>query len=474
MKKLFTLFCAVSLVASAGAVSFVNPQHVPDKARKVFTTSPVELFAIDAPSIPVSEDKATFSVAEDGVITIDNVVAFYLGNYYMNAVGAWQLQFASGKDLAALVQVQGQDGTHIAGTFELGANKDTTLYGGFVVAAPGDTTEIVSANLTIVYNIDAARYEFALSAVCENAKTYTMQYSCPPDDVLAVDVAWMAKIELEDKPFVPTGDTIRLITPAYCPLDRYSVEGESDYCVTNADCTDADGKEYSIGFKWYPKNADNPLGLYTEEEDFDMMWANVYVVETQDILTIKQMALEVYEANDTIYMETNMLASDGNVYYAVLKNYTITATSVENLEFSSMSVDLEYLDIMGTIDFYGENEAYQVAVSVYVDPENIAGKYTDEDLELYGTYMLETATEEYLYVAKYTLEIAASGESYKLTGSMLCGTGVQYNFVIDGNPDTAIDHVNGEAPKAVKSLRNGQLVIKRNGMEYNAAGVRIR
>ena len=83
MKKLFTLFCAVSLVASAGAVSFVNPQHVPDKARKAFTTSPVELFAIDAPTVPVSEDKATFSVAEDGVITIDNVVAFYLGNYYM-------------------------------------------------------------------------------------------------------------------------------------------------------------------------------------------------------------------------------------------------------------------------------------------------------------------------------------------------------------------------------------------------------
>ena len=95
-------------------------------------------------------------------------------------------------------------------------------------------------------------------------------------------------------------------------------------------------------------------------------------------------------------------------------------------------------------------------------------------MELYGTYMLETATEEYLYVAKYTLEIAASGESYKLTGSMLCGTGVQYNFVIDGNPDTAIDHVNGETFPTVKILRNGQLVIKRNGMEYNAAGVRIR
>ena len=68
---------------------------------------------------------------------------------------------------------------------------------------------------------------------------------------------------------------------------------------------------------------------------------------------------------------------------------------------------------------------------------------------------------------------------YVANGNVTCGKNDLYSFIevtypaSTPGPSTAIDNANANA-NAVKVIRNGQLLIERDGKTYNAQGAKVR
>ena len=80
---------------------------------------------------------------------------------------------------------------------------------------------------------------------------------------------------------------------------------------------------------------------------------------------------------------------------------------------------------------------------------------------------------KYLFIVSGSFDVTVEGGNYSLTGSLVCTNEVQYNISISSGAQ-AIEQVNGAAVKAVKTIREGQVVIERNGVEYNVLGTQMK
>ena len=454
MKKIFSLVCATLLVMSVSATEFVGSHVVREKAA-------VETAKSQSFTIPQGQKKVVREVAkqatkaqlpadakvryervvaapttintrkspaavQDGIITVDYVQGIYLGDQ-AQLPGLWELQFFDGEDFTLDVAIVSADGTHICGNFELEEGD------GFIVLAPGDTVDIASGKLDITWSTDIKGYVFAMNVTGNDAKTYTMNYSCPEEDVFAVDYMsllwyqWLGipptPIELDDFIVIPTGETIQVAIEGYSFLYYFK---DGDFYA------DGRGDNCEITVNWFPKTEGSPLGKYTDAADF---WAEYCLVVIGDkVNKAKNVELEVTEANDTIYMDVNMLLRDGIVYHAVLKNYTITPKSQIDVEVATVSLNKSNLKTKGLLIFQGEGPAYMLNLGFYVK-EGIIGEYTEA--EMYnlnndkGSYIGDKSTASIVPIVNGNFKIEQSNDCYKLTGSLICQDENQYNFVID-------------------------------------------
>lgn len=481
MKKFFSLLCAVMLVMSASAkVSLADSKLSAKKtAIELKSQLPAEAFAADvrmariAPAA-VSDVKKAPAAVQNGVITVDYVQAFYLGDM-QDVDGLWEFGFFDGDDLVLDIALLGTDGTHIVGTYDMTAS-DASL-----VVAAGDTVALTTGSLVVAYDEAAKGYTFTLSATADNNASYTMSYACAKDDVVALDyLNFMlyqygladisdVYITLKDAPVVITGDTVEIAVPGYSSLEWYDETG--DYFAVGQN------DEYGIVIDWFPATAGTPVGTYKDATDFDFEYCYVVDLLQGAELAAETVELTVTEANDTIYMDVNMLAEDGNVYHALLKNYTITPKQTIDVVFTDQEISTDYMEDYGALEFIGANDAYMLDFVVAVN-EGIVGQYTEEDVlslnSARGSFFGDLSTMYVVPVVYCNLEITATANGYKMTGALVCENEIQYNVAVEGAIAEAVENVNADAAKATKAIRNGSLVIERNGIEYNALGAQIK
>ena len=128
----------------------------------------------------------------------------------------------------------------------------------------------------------------------------------------------------------------------------------------------------------------------------------------------------------------------------------------------------------GVVEFYGDGEDY-VCVLYLVLSDGGTGHYTEADVLWLNYYSKfgDYATMKYLFIVSGSFDVTVEGGNYSLTGSLVCTNEVQYNISISSGAQ-AIEQVNGAAVKAVKTIREGQVVIERNGVEYNVLGTQMK
>lgn len=480
MKKIFSLFCAMVLVLSANASSQLKGRHFSPKANNLELKAqmPADISALSVTrnrmvASNVAKQKLPAAV-NDTIVTVDYVQALFLGSLYEayempELANLWAFQFFDGETFILKVEVIGVDGKHIAGTYDL-ASEDN---GGILVVAAGDTVDIVSGSLVVAYDVDAAGYTFQLKAACSNNKTYTLSYACAKGELVAVDYYSYIlyqygyvdsfTINLKDAPVVG-GQTIEVVVPGYTMLDWYEETGDF--------YADAFNDSIEITFDWFPTTAGSPLGDYTSVDDFDLEYCGVYTVDEE--LAVDSVKLHVTSANDTIYMDVTLYAEDANIYHALLKNYTIVPTKIVDVVFAETGVDAETMADDGVVEFYGDGEDY-VCVLYLVLSDGGTGHYTEADVLSLNYYSKfgDYATMKYLFIVSGSFDVTVEGGNYSLTGSLVCTNEVQYNISISSGAQ-AIEQVNGAAVKAVKTIREGQVVIERNGVEYNVLGTQMK
>ena len=279
----------------------------------------------------------------------------------------------------------------------------------------------------------------------------------------------------------------------------YADNSDGTFTFT-ATATDSEGAIYNITL-----TGDNPV----VEPEYKEWEGSVLFTEEEGTLSISYAAsdwswfLELYIENYTGHSTYEV----ANVYYGdeTVEYYDMYGTvTVEYADWAG--TDVLYADLTsgdGTLKvwatLYNEEPVaaaeYDVVITNATVTENTFGYYIDMTGEWDGhTIKVEVCDEltadnilANFFIdggivsggnqAEGTVEATVSGGIVTITGTFECmGTGV-YHVTISGTlPDnltTAVDNLNATVA-LVKMIKNGQLVIIKNGVQFNAQGAVVK
>jgi len=118
-------------------------------------------------------------------------------------------------------------------------------------------------------------------------------------------------------------------------------------------------------------------------------------------------------------------------------------------------------------------DSTEIWIQLLISGTDIAGQYTEEDLDL--TQSAVFIGEDYTEIYTANLVLVANGDgTYTLTGSILCYNNTLYNVTMTLTDTTMGIEEALAAGKAVKMIRNGVLVIEKAGVKHSVTGQQIR
>ena len=479
MKKTFISLCAAVMVLSASAAPEFATRASKKNIGELNATLPaVEYTAFDHNRImaaPAMDIKKAPAVVSNGKIVADGAQAVFYPTSFTGADALYEFDFFSGEDFAAYVGVKANnDSTKLAGTY--------SLTEGQVVVAAGDTTDVNSGSLAITYV--APNYHFALSAVCANGQTYTLEldyaassmyainymlyyyYQSGLGSLMGINTVEDCLIELTDAPFVPTGKTIDVIIPGVSILTNNTADTEEPWFEISG----MNDSYYVV----LDIISNQVVGTYGKT-DFDYAYTAIYAIGGDSETKI---AVKEYDSNtatvtingDTTIVDASVMGKDGNIYHVVMKYYIPTPTQFINVTLTG-TVDAATYAEYGLTNFEAADESY--AISLLLEC-NGAGTYTMDALygmnSTQGSYLGDMQTKYIIDIVSANIVLAADNS---FTAQFISTDARQFNITFTPSM-TALSNTTTDEAKALKVVRNGQLVIIKNGVEYNALGAQLQ
>lgn len=469
MKKISTLFMGILVALSAVAAPVKMTEraameaNLPKIEKPVIKAGQFAKFAIEPRFLAAGTDV-------EGIVMAQAMLND--GIWYLTAMDAdtnmvAQFLFYNGKDDA------------IAGTYGSASKNGVVVY----THAPGDTVSL-AGSFAIDYVEKGANYpkyhvygsnlkdslnrefdfDFTLevSAINYMNLLYCMYYGYYCDEV---------EIKLHDAPVVPTGDTIPLALDDLRMTDKQATAGWWQILGYSADST-----VFVTLSNMEDKTRPTAVGTYTFEE---IDYAYSYIKADGDKLHFIDGTLAVSMNEDGSYhVAASLLAKDGNVYDLTLNSFPMSENKIsiyyanDTLLFMPTNDDpyFFFIETKASYDEY-EDDFKQASLNEEVDSwiEYLAGKSAVSDFVLQGNV--------YLLMSDFFGEDLAAGEYVALAAP------IYNNSVRNGDASyllfevvlpEGVENVEAKAVKAVKFLRNGQLIIRKNGAEYNAFGTLVK
>ena len=164
------------------------------------------------------------------------------------------------------------------------------------------------------------------------------------------------------------------------------------------------------------------------------------------------------------------MGKDGNIYHVVMKYYIPTPTQFINVTLTG-TVDAATYAEYGLTNFEAADENY--AISLLLEC-NGAGTYTMDALygmnSTQGSYLGDMQTKYIIDIVSANIVLAADNS---FTAQFISTDARQFNITFTPSM-TALSNTTADEAKALKVVRNGQLVIIKNGVEYNALGAQLQ
>ena len=370
---------------------------------------------------------------------------------------------ADGKSGVAMLIAAPGDTVNLSGAFNIAYVSEGTEYPIYRLTA-SDMKDTLNREFDFDFQAEIYAYNAQNMQYCQMASYYCEQDPQSEYCDYADYYCSMVDIELQDAPVVPTGDTI-----------RHTFDAPADF----ADYTEGDAR----GDKWFQAismdeeyrfsvciNTDHLIGSFGNE-DFDADYTVLYnMSDTSKINLDTLIGAQVSESNDTVFIVTTVRGRDGVVYIFTQKVYDPAIVDEKSIELSG-EMDDTYFASYGTVDFKASDDANEFVISLYVN-DGFVGTYTAEDLDSY--YCEYNVDGQALNVhAVANIIVAAEEGGYVLTADILTKEGILYHLTIHGSYSQGIEDVAAEG-KAVKVLRDGQLIIIKNGVKFNAQGAIIK
>ncbi len=231
---------------------------------------------------------------------------------------------------------------------------------------------------------------------------------------------------------------------------------------------------YILVMDYYSKTAAGEFGL----KDLYTDYVGLFAIHGTDTTAVpyEDIKLSVVEEGSAYAIEVYYLGSDKHCYHFSLTSPKTVANDTVQITLS----DVAHRELPATYaSYYGfthyilaapTDSSYVVALAVV--PAYLEGSFETADINL-GESGIQVGTQFYMIEdAKFTGTHNADG-TYTLKGWFLAKNNTLYEFEFTTAVPQGIENTEDGA-KAVKYFENGQLIIEKNGVKYNAQGVRIR
>ena len=218
-------------------------------------------------------------------------------------------------------------------------------------------------------------------------------------------------------------------------------------------------------------------GTYTVADlDADYSYISLYGEnDTTDVAFMEGSVTVAVSAEGIVTVNGTLVGSDGNNYIFNLTYKDPVAENTVNVAVPEWQLVDDYVAYLSLFAVAGEdaNGTYvQLALNMPDGATEIAGDYTEEDFDLqyFGCYVADANGAYRIFSATIKVTTAENGRAL-VTADILCYNNTLYKVTTTFGE--GIDEVNA-AVKATKTLKNGQLIIEKAGVKYNAQGAVIR
>ena len=213
---------------------------------------------------------------------------------------------------------------------------------------------------------------------------------------------------------------------------------------------------------------DQAAGTYPFE-DLDPDYC--YILTATDSIWFTAGSLTVTESqNGDMSVAGQLTGKDRNIYDIQLTYEAPKPLYEETLTITSATIVCEE----GVLAIYGTT-ADGVYVQIAVTSDVATGTFTITKEDYNGGYCfvtLDEDEEEYAYMYSGTFVVTSNPFGYLVNATILCDDNTVYYLTFTESA-TGIEGVNANA-KAVKTIKDGQLLIEKAGVRYNAAGAIVK
>lgn len=219
-------------------------------------------------------------------------------------------------------------------------------------------------------------------------------------------------------------------------------------------------------------------GTYTVADlDPDFSYISLYgATDTVDVAFVDGSVTVAISEEGIVTVNGTLVGADGNNYIFNLtyKNPTAEKTVELNIPAAELYEELAAYGLYGVFGYTADNTSY-VQLGIWAETE-FAGQFTEDDLDAKYISSFVKVGKEYksIFSANITVTPGATKNDYSITADLLCYNNTLYKVTMTiGAGAQGIEDVDA-AVKAIKSIVNGQLIIEKKGVKYNAQGAVIR
>lgn len=217
-------------------------------------------------------------------------------------------------------------------------------------------------------------------------------------------------------------------------------------------------------------------GIYTID-DLDKDYTYLSIINGTDTTDISfvggSITLSVDAQTGAVTVAGTLVGDDDksynlNLQYIVPKPTETVDVNIQNAQLIDYYADYGLYGVYGT----DANNVY-VQLAIWAE-QGFQGQFTEEDFDMkyIGSGLMIGEEQVDIYTAAITVT-PGNGGDYSITATLLCYNNKQYNVTMYVPASQGIEGVDA-AVKAIKSIVNGQLVIEKAGVKYNAQGAVIR
>lgn len=240
------------------------------------------------------------------------------------------------------------------------------------------------------------------------------------------------------------------------------------------------GKNEFCDFSLSNISTTEAAGVYTVDDlDPEYSYISIYgETDTVDVAFTDGSVTVAIDAEGIVTINGTLVGSDGNNYIFNLTYKEPVAENTVEVQVSEANLIDDYAEynLYGVYGYADDKTAY-VQLGIWTEEgAGFEGQFTEDDLdfEYIGSAVIDATGSHNIFAAEITVTPGNNDGVYSITAKLLCYNNTLYVVTMQiGEIIDAIDHITN-AVKASKLLRDGQLIIEKNGVRYNANGQRIK